>query len=92
MNDLCTHYSQILCPENACQVSAVKHDLASLTVKIHLVRAAAASVVRPRCGEQRQLKDDVPACGWRSLDNMQFETVLVARASDEVLGARRFDH
>ncbi len=77
MNDLNTHYRQLLGLDEAWDVQEVNLDLGEVRVEIHLQHVG-EKLRCPQCQGACPKADTAPARRWRHLDTMQFETIIEA--------------
>ena len=78
MNDIKTHYSQLLGLDSSWQVSKVNLVLTGNQVVIQLEHSG-GKLRCPDCDGECSRKDLAPERTWRHLDTMQFKTELKAR-------------
>lgn len=77
MNDLPTHYRQLLGLNDAWDVQDVDLDLTGSRVTIRLQHVG-ERLCCPQCQRECSKADTAPTRRWRHLDTMQFETVIEA--------------
>ena len=77
MNDLHTHYRQLLGLDESWDVRGVELDLAANCVEIRLEHCG-GELCCPDCQAGCPKADTAPVRRWRHLDTMQFETIIEA--------------